>query len=146
MLIAWIKIWMAVTNLAHSRQKVDVCRFASFSVRSLLCKNFWADSVDFKAEAKMRRLLGKVGRFFVRVKQSSFLGKLKRSSVKSLKCAGFWKNRARIGQKIQYADFKANSGGFSVRNKCLDCLSKPMRFSVRNLNMQIVGQNWGFFW
>ena len=67
MLIAWIKVWMAVSNLTHSKQKVDVCRFVWFSVRSLFCKSLWADSGDFQAETQMRRLLGKVGRVFVRV-------------------------------------------------------------------------------
>ena len=65
--------------------------------------------------------------------------------MRNLKCAGFWKNRARIGHKIQYADFKANSGGFRSENKMFRFfLRKPVRFSVRNLNMQILGQNWGF--
>ena len=40
--------------------------------RSLLCKIFWAGSGDVQAEAKMRRLLGKVGRIFVRVKKAVF--------------------------------------------------------------------------
>ena len=67
----------------------------------------------------MGRLLGKVGRVLVRVKNSSFLGKLKRFSVRNLKCAGFWKNRARTGQKIQSADVRANSGGFRSDNNML---------------------------
>ena len=25
--VIWIKVWMAVTKLTHSKQKVDVCRF-----------------------------------------------------------------------------------------------------------------------
>ena len=65
--VIWIKVWMAVTKLTHSKQKVDVCRFVWFSVRSLLCRSFWANSGDFQAETKMRRLLGKVGRIFVRI-------------------------------------------------------------------------------
>ena len=70
--VIWIKVWMAVTKLTHSKQKVDVCRLVWFSVRSLLCKSFWADSGDFQAETKMRRSLGKVGRVFVRVKKTIF--------------------------------------------------------------------------
>ena len=57
---------------------VQVC---VISVISLLCKSSWAGSGDFQAAAKMRRLLGKVGRIFVRVKESSLLEKLKRFSV-----------------------------------------------------------------
>ena len=35
---------------------------------------------------------------------------------------------------------------FGQKIKCLGFLRKPVRFSVRNLNMQILGQNWGFSW
>ena len=67
--------------------------------------------------------------------------------MRSLKCAGFWKNRARIGQKIQCAEFKANSGGFRSENKMfrLFC-TNPCEYRSEYLNMQILGQNWGFSW
>ena len=102
-----------------------------FSVRSLLCKSFWADSGDFQAETKMRRLLGKVGRFFVWVKKKQFCGKTQAIFGEKLKMCRFLENRAIIGQIIQYADFKANSGG-GQKIKCLGLLRKSVRFAVRN--------------
>ena len=144
--VIWIKVWMAVTKLTHSKQNVDVCRFVWFSVRSLLCKSFWADSGDFRQKLRCAGCWVKSGEFSSGSKKDNFLGKLKRFSARNLKCAGFWKNRARIGQKIQYTDFKANSGGFRSKTKMsIGFLRKPVRFSVRNLNVQILGQNWGFF-
>ena len=110
MLIAWIKVWMAVTNLTHSRQKVDVCRSVWFSVRSLLCKSFWANSGDVQAETKMRRLLGKVGRDLSDSQKNSFLGKLKRFSVRNLKCAGFCKNRGENRSENPICRFQGKLG------------------------------------
>ena len=109
MLIAWIKGWMAVTNLAHSRQKVDVCRFAWFSVRSLLCKSFWANSGDFQAETKMRRLLGKVGRVFVRVKTKQFSGKIQ-AIFSDMQISR--QTRVVFGQKIECLGFLSNPCNF----------------------------------
>ena len=58
--------------------------------QKLALQEFWAGSGDFQAETKMRRLLGKVRRVFVRVKTKQLSGKKKpkRFSVRSLKCAG----------------------------------------------------------
>ena len=118
MLIAWIKVWMAVTNLTHSRQKVDVCRLVWFSVRSLLCKSFWADSVDFQAEAKMRRLLSESGEFLSESKKQ-FLRKLKRFSVRNLNV----QVSGKIGQELV-----RKSSGFRSGQKMFRVWASPCDF------------------
>ena len=92
----------------------------------------------------MRRLLGKVGQIFVRVKKNNFLGKLKRFSVRNLKCADFWGSGRESVIKSKMQISRQTRVVFDQEIKCLGFLRKPVRFSVRNLNMQILGQNWGF--
>ena len=112
--VIWIKVWMAVTKLTHSKQKVDVCRFVRFSVRSLLCKSFWADSSDFQAEAKMCRLLGKVGLFFVRVKKQ-FSGKTLAIFSETLKMCRFLEKSGENRSENPICRFQGKLGWFSVR-------------------------------
>ena len=74
----------AYTLQAESRC-VQVCVIFG---QKLLCKSFWADSGDFQAETKMRRLLGEVGRVFVRVRKQ-FSGKTQAIFGEKLKMCRF---------------------------------------------------------
>ena len=114
--VIWIKVWMAVTKLAHSKQKVDVCKFVWFSVRSLLCKSFWADSGDFRQKLRCAGCWVKSGEFSSGSKEKQFSGKTQAIFGEKLKMCRFLEKSGENRSENPIYRFQGKLGWFSVRN------------------------------